>query len=269
MGSCRSPLLPTVSCCPQISSGPCDASLGISGSWGWSHFPESFPTIVRERSSLSEALPLSSFALFLCLSQLWGPARQWWRCQGGSVPVGQLPLPPQPKDSKCLLFGGERWPRGGEGCWWECAKPPAAPCQLWNVSQRPRARRGSRTPTRCPCGTWRSSSSSALPVGGCGNPAGTPLSKTLSMLQRAPHPGKGLNPQGLPSKWWQRWNRGDAAGKWSPLELAEVLLVMLEQLQGAGAEAGAVLGIATGASHPPVDCPSPASSWPPLANLLG
>lgn len=54
-----------------------------------------------------------------------------------------------------------------------------------------------------------------------------------------------------------------------PLELAGVFLVVLEQLLGAGAEAGAVLGIATGTSHPPTDCPSPASSCPPLAKLLG
>lgn len=29
-------------------------------------------------------------------------------CQGGSAPVGHLPLPPQ-ANSDCLLFGGERW----------------------------------------------------------------------------------------------------------------------------------------------------------------
>lgn len=60
---------------------------------------------------------------------------------------------------------------GGESHWWECAKPPAAPCRPWVISQWPQAQRGSCTPTRCLCGTWRSSSS-ALPVGGCGNPAG-------------------------------------------------------------------------------------------------
>lgn len=45
------------------------------------------------------------------------------------------------------------------------------PCQPWDVCQRPLAQCGSCTPTRCLWGTWRSSSS-ALPVGGCGNPAG-------------------------------------------------------------------------------------------------
>lgn len=78
------------------------------------------------------------------------------------------------------------------------------PCRLWDVSERPQARRGSCTPTRCLCGTWRSSSS-ALPVEGCGNPAGgsapcTPLSQTPSIQQRAPHPGKGLNPRVPPLK---------------------------------------------------------------------
>lgn len=188
--------------------------------------------------------------------------------QGGNVSVGQLPLPLQ-SDSKCLLFGGERWPRGGEGRWWECAKPPTVPCWLWDVSQWPRARCGSCTPTRCLCGTWRSSSSSGLPVGGCGNPAGTPLSKTPSTLQRAPHPGRGLNPQALPLKVVAMLEQGRCCWEMSPLELAEVFLVVLEQLQGAGAEAGAVLGTATGASHPPRDCPSPAASWPPLVKLLG
>lgn len=117
-------------------------------------------------------------------------------CRDSNVPVAQLPLPPQ-ADSKWLLFGGERWPRAGESHWWECAKPPAASCRLWDISQRPRARRGSCTPTRCLCGTWRSSSS-ALPVAApLGGPVPcTPLSKTPSTLQGAPHPGKGLNPQG-------------------------------------------------------------------------
>lgn len=78
------------------------------------------------------------------------------------------------------------------------------PCRPWDVSQRPRARRGSCTPTRCLCGTWRSCGS-ALPVGGCGNHAGgpaprTPLSKTPSTLQSAPHPGGGLNPPVPPCK---------------------------------------------------------------------
>lgn len=95
----------------------------------------------------------------------------------------------------------------------------------------------------------------------------TPLSKTPSTLQRAPRPGRGLNPQVPPCKEWQCWSRGDATG--SLLELSGVFLVMLERLQGAGAEAGAVLGIATGASHSPTGRPSPASSCPPLAKLLG
>lgn len=39
---------------------------------------------------------------------------------------------------------------------------------------------------------------------------------------------------------------------------------------GAGAEAGAALGIATGASHPTAGRPAPASAFPPsLAKLLG
>lgn len=104
-------------------------------------------------------------------------------CQGGNVLVGQLPLPPQAAASVFSL-GDSGGPVMGRMAPWECAKPPAAPCWLWDVSQQPRARRGSCTPTRCLCGTWRSSSS-ALPVGRCGNPAGgvspthPPLKNTL------------------------------------------------------------------------------------------
>lgn len=143
------------------------------------------------------------------------------------------------------------------------------PCRPWDVSQRPRARRGSCTPTRCLCGTWRSSGS-ALPVGRCGSPAGrpaprTPLSKTPSALQRAPHPGRGLNPQVPPCKAVAVLEQGRC--RWEMVSLGAGRGI--SGRAGAGAEAGAVLGIATGASHPATGCPSLASSCPSLAKLLG
>lgn len=82
--------------------------------------------------------------------------------------MGQLPLPPQATASVFSLGnnGGPVVGRVAGGS----VQSRRQPCRLWDVSQRPQARRGSCTPTRCLCGTWRSSSS-ALPVGGCGNPA--------------------------------------------------------------------------------------------------
>lgn len=107
------------------------------------------------------------------------------------------------------------------------------PCRPWDVSQRPRARRGSCTPTRCLCGTWRSCGS-ALPVGGCGNHAGGaspthPSLKNTIYAAECSSPRRGFEPSsatlqsgggagtgamplgnGLPWSWlgyfWSRWS---------------------------------------------------------------
>lgn len=112
-GSCHPPLLPTASCCPKSSSGPCAASLRTSGSWGWSIFLGALSHHWPEGSLLSAALVPSSFA---CPSSgdLHGSRwqRRWlpgWQCPGGTA------SPASASGSKCLLFGGQRRPRGGEG----------------------------------------------------------------------------------------------------------------------------------------------------------
>lgn len=145
---------------------------------------------------LSAALTSSSLA---CPSSgdLHGSRWRWWCLPGWQCPGGTA-SPASASDSKRFLFGGQRRPCGGEGGWWECAKPPAAPCRLWDVSQRLRARCGSCTPTRCLCSTWKSSSS-ALPVGGCGSPPGgvspmhPSLKKTLYAAESS-SPRQGFEP---------------------------------------------------------------------------
>lgn len=134
-------------------------------------------------------------------------AVSWW----DSFPCLHKPT------ASVFSLGENCGPVVGRVAGWECAKPPAAPFWLWDISQWPRVWCGSCTPTRCLCGTWRSSSSSALPVGGCGNPADTPLSKTPSTLQRAPHPGKGLNPQVLPLKVVATLEQGQCCWEMVPL----------------------------------------------------
>lgn len=201
-GSCHSLLLPTASCCPKTNGGPCAASLGTSGSWGWSNFPGSpLPPLAR---GISAECGLDT--LFLCLSQLWGPARQLLAVVvAARVAMSRWDsFPCLCKRQQVLSLWGRWQPRGGEGGWWECAKPPAAPRRLWDVSQWPWAQCGSCTPTRCLCGTWRSSSS-ALPVGGCGNPAGGvspthPSLKNTLYTAESSSPRQGFEPQVPPLK---------------------------------------------------------------------
>lgn len=233
--------------------------------WGWSHFPgrrlpPSAGGIVAERSLVT---------LFLCLSQLWGPARQplavvvaaraavsrWdsflslhkptasgfslgenggpvvGRVAGGSVQGHQQP------HAGCGTFlsgpGLDVAPAHPRGACVAHGGAAARPC-LWEAVAAPR----------------------------------TPLSKTPSVLQRAPHPGEGLNPQVPPCK------------AVATLEQGRCCLVPLGAGRGISGHTGAAPRSrsrgrsSAGHRHrclapPPTGCPSPASSCSPLAKLLG
>lgn len=124
-GSCHPPPLPTASCCPQKQQWSLSCLAGDFRELGMDSFPwEPSPTISqRDRCCVRPCHPLPLPVPALGTST--AAAGSGGACQGGSVPVGQLPPPPQAV-SKWLHFGRERWPHGVEARWWECAKPPAA-----------------------------------------------------------------------------------------------------------------------------------------------
>lgn len=145
-------------------------------------------------------------------------------------------------------------------------KPPAAPMLV--VGRSPPASASGRLPHTHEVPV-RHVEGQRL-VGGRGNPAvgGQPhapplLDSTPSTLQRAPHPGRGLKPDAPPCEEVAMPGWGRCCWKTVPLDLAGVFLGTPEQLCGVGWEAGAVLGIATGAVNPPVGRPAPASPLPP------
>lgn len=201
-GSCHPPLLPTASCCPKSSSGPCAASLGTSGSWGWSHFPGS-PLPPLARGIFAEC---GLDTLFLCLSQLWGPARQPL-----AVVVAARVAMSRWDSFPCLrkrqrvfsLWGTTAAPWWGEWLVGVC-KATGSPVGCGTFLSGPRLSVAPAHPRGAcvarggaaarPC-LWEAV---AIPLRG--SAPCTLLSKTPSMLQRAPHPGKGLNPRVPPLK---------------------------------------------------------------------
>lgn len=93
-------------------------------------------------------------------SQLRGPARQpvalVLAARAAMLPAGRPPSPP-PADSKRLRLWGEKVALWWGGLLGEVGSHQQPPCWLWDAPHRPRPRDGSRTPTRCLCGTWRGS----------------------------------------------------------------------------------------------------------------
>lgn len=213
-----SPLLPAAPKAAVVPVVPCwglqGTGDGVISLGALSHYRP-------EGSWLSEALPPSSFASFLCLSQLWGPARQ----PLAVVVAARLAV---------SLWDSFR-----------CLHKPTASVLSVGENRGPvvvgRVAGGSvqsHQKPRAGCGMFLSGPglgvAPAHPRGacvGCGGAAAArpclweavaillapPLSKTPSMLQRAPHPSKSLNPQVLPLKVVATLEQGRCCWEMVPL----------------------------------------------------
>lgn len=206
-----SPLLPAA---PKPTVVPVLPCWGLQGAGDGVIFLGALSHHWPEESLLSAALTPSSFA---CPSSgdLHGSRWQWWWLPGWQCPGGTA-SPASASDSKCFLFGDNGGPVVGRvaGGSVQSHRQPHVGCGTFlsgpGLSVAPAHPRGACVArggaAARPC-LWEAV---ATPLGG--SAPRTPLSKTPSTLQRAPHPGKGLNPKCHPSKWWQCWHRGDAAG---------------------------------------------------------
>lgn len=112
-GSCHPPLLPTDPAAPKAAAVPVLPRWGLQGAGDGVIFLGALSHHWPEGSLLSAALVPSSFA---CLSSgdLHGSRWQRWWLPGWQCPGGTA-SPASASGSKCLLFGGQRRPRGGEG----------------------------------------------------------------------------------------------------------------------------------------------------------